>query len=107
MTVETPHTQQANGTQATGNTALRDSLLARVDGRVDERFDGETTRSSLAILLAGLAAQMALDAAITLVFVAGDAPGGATEPAAGTAAVARAASVPAADISAAAGKGID
>ena len=108
MPVKTPGTEQAKGSQATNGTVVRDSLLTKIDGRIDERFDGETTRSSLAILLAGFAALMALVAAITVVFVAGDDSGAATaEPAAGVGAPATAASIPAADISAAAGKGID
>ena len=108
MSVEIPDTKQAERTQATNGAGVRDSLLAAVDGRIDERFDGETTRSSMAILLAAFAALMAAVAAITVVFVAGDDGGPApAQPAAGVAAAAPAAATPAADISAAAGKGID
>ncbi len=108
MSVEIPDTKQAERTQATNGAGVRDSLLAAVDGRIDERFDGETTRSSVAILLAAFAALMAAVAAITVVFVAGDDGGPApAQPAAGVAAAAPAAATPAADISAAAGKGID
>jgi nitrite reductase (NO-forming) len=49
-----------------------DALVREIDGRIDERFDGETTRSSIAILLAGFAVLMAAIAGITIFVVAGD-----------------------------------
>jgi nitrite reductase (NO-forming) len=84
-----------------------ETLRAQIDRRIDERFDGETTRSSLAILLAAFAVLMAAVAAITIFFVAGDKDNGNAAPAAAAPASAMAATAtPAADISAAAGKGI-
>lgn len=62
-------------TAAAGGSAAhppRGSLDREIDGRIDERFDGETTRSSLAILLSGFAVLMAAVAAITILLVAGD-----------------------------------
>jgi nitrite reductase (NO-forming) len=50
----------------------RDSLVREIDGRIDERFDNETTRSSLAILLSGFAVLMAAVAGITILLIAGD-----------------------------------
>jgi nitrite reductase (NO-forming) len=51
---------------------LQGPLTREIDNRIDERFDGETTRSSLAILLSGFAVLMAAVAAITILLVAGD-----------------------------------
>ncbi|HEU4600096.1 MAG TPA: hypothetical protein VFS26_10125, partial [Solirubrobacterales bacterium] len=53
-------------------TPPRDPLTQQIDSRIDERFDGETTRSSVAILLSGFAVLMAAVAAITILLVAGD-----------------------------------
>lgn len=50
----------------------RDPLDRQIDSRIDERFDGETTRSSLAILLSGFAVLMAAVAAIAILLIAGD-----------------------------------
>jgi nitrite reductase (NO-forming) len=108
MTVKTPDTKQTrNGQSPNKGVAVRDSLLAKIDSRVDERFDGETTRSSLAILLSAFAVVMAALAALTIVFVAGDDNSGSTQAATAASAPATAAAAPAADISAAAGKGIE
>lgn len=41
-----------------------------IDSRIDERFDSETTRSSVAIVIAGFAALIALMAAVAMVLVA-------------------------------------
>lgn len=49
-----------------------DPLTRQIDSRIDERFDGETTRSSVAILLSGFAVLMAAVAAITILLIAGD-----------------------------------
>jgi nitrite reductase (NO-forming) len=62
----------APSAQGAGKEPPRDSLTRQIDGRIDERFDGETTRSSLAILLSGFAVLMAAVAAITILVVAGD-----------------------------------
>jgi nitrite reductase (NO-forming) len=55
-----------------GPETQRDSLHREIDSRIDERFDGETTRSSLAILLSGFAVLMAAVAGITIMLIAGD-----------------------------------
>ena len=90
------------------------AILRRLDDRIDERFDSETTKSSLAVVLSAFAVLMAAVAGITIFVVGSDSDGEAS--AAGDAAVAvtrdDAAAAPAAaagatDISAAAGKGID
>ena len=123
MTIKTRHGRKRNGNVKTFPPELLkklpppapaqerpepDTLGAKIDNRIDERFDGETTRSSLAILLSAFAVVMAAVAAITIVFVAGDdGSSGTTQAPVATAAAATIAAAPAADISAAAGKGID
>ena len=87
MTIKTRHGRKRNGNVKTFPPELLkklpppapaqerpepDTLGAKIDNRIDERFDGETTRSSLAILLSAFAVVMAAVAAITIVFVAGD-----------------------------------
>ncbi len=53
-----------------------DPLDRRIDGRLDERFDAETTRSSFAIVLAGFAVLMAAIAGVTVLVIGGeDSPG--------------------------------
>jgi nitrite reductase (NO-forming) len=86
-----------------------ETVMALVDGRLDERLDAETTKSSFAILLSGFAILVAAVAGITIFAVAGDDDGGETAvaPAAHDHAAAVAAESAAADVSAAAGKGID
>ena len=106
MTVKTPDVKQTEDGRSTNGVAVRDSLLAKIDSRVDERFDGETTRSSMAILLSAFAVVMAAVAAITIVFVAGDG-GGVTQTTPSVSAPGTTGAAPAADISAAAGKGVD
>lgn len=49
-----------------------DPLDRRIDGRLDERFDAETTRSSFAILLAGFAVLMAAIAGVTVLVIGGE-----------------------------------
>jgi len=123
MTIKTRHGRKRNGKVNTFPPELLkklpppapaqerpepDTLGAKIDNRIDERFDGETTRSSLAILLSAFAVVMAAVAAITIVFVAGDdGTSGTTQAPVATAVAATTAAAPAADISAAAGKGID
>jgi nitrite reductase (NO-forming) len=69
-----------------------DSLIREIDSRIDERFDGETTRSSLAILLSAFSVLMAAVAGITIFLVAGeDSRHEAALPAAGGAAAVAAA----------------
>ena len=96
-------------------------LLNRVDDRIDERLDGETTKSNVAILLSGFAVLMAAVAGITIFAVAGDSgndSASAAEPVAAAtahdhsvphdhAAATAAASGAAPDISATAGEGIE
>jgi nitrite reductase (NO-forming) len=92
------------------------NLLERLDDRIDERLDGEITKSNLAILLSGFAVLMAAVAAITIFVVASDdeaTPASSDEVSAGHTAAEHAAAVEAdgaaavPDISAAAGKGIE
>ncbi|MGD9735818.1 MAG: multicopper oxidase domain-containing protein [Solirubrobacterales bacterium] len=53
-----------------------DPIDRQIDGRIDERFDAETTRSSFAILLAGFAVLMAAVAGIAVLIIGGeDSPG--------------------------------
>jgi nitrite reductase (NO-forming) len=81
-------------------------VLRAVDGRIDERFDVETTRSSFAILLSGFAVLMAAVAAVTIFLVAADNDGASEAPAASDE-VAAAGAAGTVDISAEAGEGID
>jgi nitrite reductase (NO-forming) len=107
MTVRARDTDKTRNGGSPNGVAIRDSLLAKIDSRVDERFDGETTRSSLAILLSAFAVVMAAVAAITIVFVAGDDGNGGVSQTSPIAAAPAQHATPAADISAAAGKGVD
>jgi nitrite reductase (NO-forming) len=85
----------------------RDSLAREIDSRIDERFDGETTRSSLAILLSGFAVLMAAVAGIAIFLVAGDdTRHEAALPAGTRGAAAAGATMPAATSGTAAGKDI-
>ena len=97
----------ANGTGANGRLAA--SLLREVDGRIEERFDGESTRSNLAILLSGFAVSMAAVAGITIFAVAGDDGGDGAVFAGEQATVAPAVSgaTPPGAITAEAGAGVD
>jgi nitrite reductase (NO-forming) len=94
----------ANGSEPPRRTGRRDSLTIRdIDSRIDERFDDETTKSSIAILLSGFAVLMAAIAGITIFAVAqarDNGPVAAADSGADPAAAA-------ADISAEAGEGID
>ncbi len=49
-----------------------DPIEREIDGRIDERFDAETTRSSFAILLAGFAVVMAAVAGIAVLIIGGE-----------------------------------
>ena len=64
MTVKTPDTKRTSNGRSPNGVATRDTLLDRIDSRVDERFDGEATRSSLAILLSAFAVVMAAVASL-------------------------------------------
>ena len=79
------------------------AILRRLDDRIDERFDGEMTKSNLAVLLSAFAVLMAAVAGITIFAVASDSDGGASA----ASDVAAAPAAGATDISAAAGDGID
>lgn len=50
----------------------QDRLGLEIDGRIDERFDSETTRSNVAIVIAGFAALIAVMAAIAVALILGD-----------------------------------
>jgi len=99
-----------------GPTDRDPRILERLDQRIEERLDGETTKSNIAVLLSGFAVLMAAVAGITIFAVAGE-PGGdadaGDEALAGHTAAEHAAAVEATgaagatDISAEAGKGID
>ena len=92
------------------------SGLQALDDRIDERLDGEVTKSNLAILMSAFAVLMAVVAGITIFAVAGDS-GGDSVPASDALSAGAAgaqhnhatdhAPAPVADISAAAGEGID
>jgi nitrite reductase (NO-forming) len=120
-------TQETNGTQlpkngenGTGRVLLelgpqpvaetesrRDALASQIDRRIDERFDGETTRSHLAILLSGFAVLMAAVAGITIFIVAGsDSADQTAEPPSAAIPPAGPATTPAAATSAEAGRGV-
>jgi nitrite reductase (NO-forming) len=64
--------QPAPSARGAGGEPPRDPLIGQIDSRIDERFDAETTRSSLAILLSGFAVLMAAVAAIAIALIAGD-----------------------------------
>jgi nitrite reductase (NO-forming) len=88
--------------------------LRELDARIDERFDGEITKSNLAILLSGFAVLMAAVAGITIFIIGADSGDGDASPDAGAAIAATpdhtasaGAGAGATDISAAAGKGIE
>jgi nitrite reductase (NO-forming) len=83
------------------------SVEAQVDSRVDERFDAETTRSSLAIVLAGFAILLAVVAGIAIFLVAGDDDGPATSESPSTAAAGVSGATPPVAITAEAGEGVD
>jgi nitrite reductase (NO-forming) len=83
--------------------------MRAVDDHIDERIDGESVKSSVAIMLAGFAVLMAAVAAITIFVVASEDDGAAQpaqEPAAAHDHAAAAATETSTDISAAAGEGI-
>lgn len=56
----------------------RDSLDRQIDGRIDERFDAETTRSSFAVLMAGFAVLMAAIAGVAVILIGGEGSPGET-----------------------------
>ena len=78
-----------------------------VDGRVDERFDGESTRSNLAIVLSGFAVLMAAVAAITIFVVAKDEGSGASAGAVAASPAAVSGDTPDGAITAEAGEGVE
>jgi nitrite reductase (NO-forming) len=82
------------------------TLLRQLDGRLDERLDGEATKSNLALVLSGFAVLMAAVAGITIFAVAGE-EGSGSPAAAPTAPPAAAGAAAPIDISAAAGEGIE
>lgn len=59
------------GLSGSATAPPRDRLEREIDSRIDERFDGETTRSNVAIVIAGFAALIALIAAFAVALVAG------------------------------------
>jgi nitrite reductase (NO-forming) len=84
-----------------------DSVATQVDSRIEERFDTETTKSSLAILLAGFAVLMAAVAGITIFLVAGDDGHEVASDATGASAPAVSGVTPAGAITAEAGAGVE
>jgi nitrite reductase (NO-forming) len=90
-----------------GTEPRREGLAAQIDRRINERFDGETTRSSIAILLSGFAVLMAAVAGITIFIVAGsDGADQTAEPPTAATLPAGPATTPAAAITAEAGRGV-
>ena len=102
------HTSRQLAGQPSGETGTRrDGFVDQIDRRIDERFDGETTRSHLAIVLSAFAVLMAAVAGITILFVAGDDSGNRpAEPTSPAVLPTSPATAPATPITAEAGKGV-